>query len=160
MSLPDRRTVLTLLVALPLAGCGFTPVYAPSGAGSKLRGRVAVEDPRSRNDFALVSRLESRLGQPEAPAYDLGFSLSVGRASGGISPSGEITRYTLSGNVQYTLTERATKTRVAGGSIRNFTSWSATGSTVAGISAEEAANARLMQILADDIVTRLMAELS
>jgi LPS-assembly lipoprotein len=44
--------------------------------------------------------------------------------------------------------------------VRNFTSWSATGSTVAGIAAEEAAAARLMQILADDIITRLIAELS
>lgn len=160
MSLPDRRKVLTLLTALPLAGCGFTPVYAPLGTGNKLRYRVEIEAPRSRSDFAFVSQLETRFGQPKNAIYHLGYSLKINRASGGISPSNEITHYTLTGIATYTLTERATKTRVAGGVIRNFTSWSATGSTVAGIAAEEAASARLMQILADDIVTRLMGELS
>lgn len=159
MSLPDRRTVLSLLVVLPLAGCGFTPAYAPGGAGERLRGRVAVQAPSTRNDFALTSRLESRLGAADAPAYDLGYSVTVYSISGGITPDNEITRYQLKGSVAYTLTDRATQARVAGGMVRNFTSWSATGSTVAGIAAEEAAAARLMQILADDIVTRLIAEL-
>lgn len=160
MSLPDRRSVLSLLAALPLAGCGFTPAYAPDGAGAKLRGRVAVQAPATRNDFALTSRLETRLGAATAPAYDLGYSVTVYVISGGVTPESAITRYTLKGSVAYTLTDRATQARVAGGTVQNFTSWSATGSTVAGIAAEEAAAARLMQILADDIVTRLTAELS
>lgn len=160
MSLPDRRTVLTLLAALPLAGCGFTPAYAPGAAGDRLRGRIAVQAPATRNDFALVSRLEIRLGKPESPAYDLGYSVTVNLVSGGISPANETTRYTLKGAATFTLTDRSTGTRIAGGVVRNFTSWSATGSTVAGIAADEAASARLMQILADDIVTRLIAELS
>jgi LPS-assembly lipoprotein len=160
MSLPDRRQFLTLLAALPLAGCGFTPAYAPGGAGDKLRGRVAVEAPRSRYDFAFTARLETRFGPVQTPVYDLGYSLSFTRVSGGISPANEITRYTLKGQVAYTLTERATGTRIAGGKLENFTSWSATGSTVAGISAEDAAEQRLIRILADDIVTRLVAELS
>ncbi len=160
MSLPDRRQFLTLLAALPLAGCGFTPVYAPGAAGEKLRGRVAVQAPATRDEFALVSRLESRLGQAPSPAYDLGYTLALGRISGGISPANETTRYTLRGTLTYSLTDRATATRIAGGTLRNFTSWSATGSTVAAISADEAASARLMQILADDLVTRLTAELS
>lgn len=160
MSLPDRRTVLTLLAALPLAGCGFTPAYAPGAAGNELRGRVAVQAPVSRNDFALTSRLETRLGRPDAAAYDLGYAVTVNVISGGITSDNDITRYTLNGSVAYSLTERATGQRVAGGTVRNFTSWSATGSTVAGIAAEEAAAARLMQILADDIVTRLIAGLS
>lgn len=157
MSLPDRRTVLTLLAALPLAGCGFTPAYAPGGAAGKLRGRVAVQAPVTRNDFDLTARLETRLGRAETPAYDLTYSLKLDRIEGGISPANEITRYTLRGAATYALTERTTGTRIDGGTVRNFTSWSATGSTVAGIAAEEDAARRLMVILADDIVTRLTA---
>lgn len=160
MSLPDRRTVLTLLAALPLAGCGFTPAYAPGGAGTALRGRVAVKPPASRNDFALVERLETLLGQADAPAYDLGYSVTLTRIGGGISTTDDITRYTLRGTADYTLTDRATAARIAGGTVRNFTTWSATGSTVAGIAAEEDATLRLMQILADAIATRLIAELT
>ncbi len=159
MSLPDRRQFLTLLAALPLAGCGFTPAYAPGGAGAKLRGHVVVATPQTRNDFDLAGHLQSRLGPVQSPDYDLAYDVALDRVSGGISPSNEITRYTLKGKVTFTLTERATKSRVAGGTLRNFTSWSATGSTVAGIAAEEAAAARLMQILADDILTRLMVSL-
>ena len=54
-------------------------------------------------------------------------------------------------------TDRTTATRVTGGRVESFTSWSATGSTVAGLTAEEDARLRLMRILADDIVARLLA---
>ena len=74
-----------------------------------------------------------------------------------ITPDNAITRYNLNGSVDWTLTDRATATRVTGGRVENFTSWSATGSTVAGLAAEEDARLRLMRILADDIVARLLA---
>ena len=54
-------------------------------------------------------------------------------------------------------TDRTTATRVTGGRVESFTSWSATGSTVAGLTAEEDARLRLMRILADQIVARLLA---
>lgn len=161
MSLPDRRHVLTLLAALPLAaGCGFTPAYAPGGAGTRLRGKVRVQPPETRNDFDFVTRLESRLGPAQAPAYALSYSIATGRQSGGYSVARSITRYTLTGTLTYTLTDTATDQRVAGGTLRNFASWSATGSTIAGITAEEDAATRLMQMLADDLVTALLADLT
>ncbi|MBC2836146.1 LPS assembly lipoprotein LptE [Paragemmobacter straminiformis] len=158
MSSSDRRQFLILLAALPVAACGFTPAYAPGAGGDRLRGRVAVQAPDSRNEFAFAGRLSARLGQASTAEYTLTYSLRVERVSGGISPANDITRYTLKGEATYTLTENATGTRAAGGTVRNFTSWSATGSTVAGVTAEEAAAERLMTILADDIVARLIAE--
>ena len=59
--------------------------------------------------------------------------------------------------IDWQLTERATGTRVAGGTVDSFTSYSATGSTVAGLAAEEDAYLRLMRLLADQIVSRLLA---
>ena len=47
--------------------------------------------------------------------------------------------------------------RVTGGRVQSFTAYSATGSTVAGLAAEEDAGLRLMRILADQIVARLIA---
>jgi LPS-assembly lipoprotein len=41
--------------------------------------------------------------------------------------------------------------------VEGFTSYAATGSTVAGLSAEEDASLRLMRILADQIVSRMLA---
>ncbi len=45
----------------------------------------------------------------------------------------------------------------AKGRVESFTSYSATGSTVATLAAETDAATRLMQILADQIATRLIA---
>ena len=157
MSSPDRRFVLTLLAALPLAACGFTPAYAPGGAAGKLRGRIAVQAPQDRNSFDLVRELEQRLGVAAAPLYDLNVSLVLERLSGGITPDNEITRYQLKGAATWSLSAVQGGTRVAGGMARSFTSWSATGSTVAGLVAEEDANRRLMVILADQITTQIVA---
>ena len=46
------------------------------------------------------------------------------------------------------------------GKVSSFTSWSASGSVVATSSAEDDAHRRLMRMLADQIVTRLLAQAS
>lgn len=158
MSSSDRRFVLTLLAAVPLAACGFTPAYAPGGAAGRLRGRIAVQEPKDRNGFDLVRALEQRLGSPEAPLYDLSVTLDLQRLSGGITPDNEITRYQLKGTATWSLSAAQDGTRVAGGVARSFTSWSATGSTIAGLAAEEDAARRLMVILADQITTQIVAK--
>ena len=157
MSSSDRRTFLGLIAALPLAACGFTPAYGPAGGAAKLRARIAVQTPVTRDDFTFVTQIESRLGRPQAPAYDLAYSLSTTRESGGLTADNATTRYTLKGTATFTLTDRATGTRVAGGTVRGFTSWSATGTTVAGLAAEDDAARRLSVILADQVITRLIA---
>jgi LPS-assembly lipoprotein len=75
----------------------------------------------------------------------------------GITAQGATTRFNLVGQVQFTLTEAATGAVLLQGSVDSFTSYSATGSTVAGLEAEDAANTRLMRILADQIVARLLS---
>jgi LPS-assembly lipoprotein len=146
-----------MLAALPLAGCGFTPAYAPGGGAASLRGRIAVKAPGDRDTFLLVRQLEQRLGRTEAPTHDLTYSVSTRSSSGGFTPDGDITRYQLHGTASWTLNERDGGARVAGGSARSFTSWSATGSTVAGLTAEEDAARRLMVILADQIASQIIA---
>lgn len=157
MSSSDRRTFLLGLAALPLAACGFTPAYGPAGGATRLRGRIAVQNPVTREDFTFVSRFEQRLGRAQAPAYDLAFTLEATRESGGITAANETTRYTLQGKATYTLTDRASGARVTGGTVRAFTSWSATGTTVAGLAAEDDAARRLAVMLADQVITRLIA---
>lgn len=157
MSSSDRRTLLCLLAALPLAGCGFTPAYAPDGAAASLRGRIEVQAPADRKGFLLVQQLEQRLGRAEAPTHDLRYTITTDTSSGGFTPDGDITRYQLEGIAKWTLNERAGGARVAGGTARSFTSWSATGSTVAGLTAEEDAARRLMVILADQIASQIIA---
>jgi LPS-assembly lipoprotein len=154
MSLLDRRT---LLACLALGACGFTPALGPGGAAEGLQGAIRVNDPTDKNGFDLVERLEERIGRPATARFDLGYTITTKAIGVGITPESAITRYNLTGRVDWTLTERATGTRVAGGRVDSFTSYSATGSTVAGLAAEEDAAFRLMRILADQIVSRLIA---
>lgn len=151
---PSRR--LILLAPLALAACGFAPAYGPGGGATKLTGAVRVQDPTDKNGFDLVERLEERLGRPEAARYDLSYTITTESVGVGITADNKITRYNLKGVIDYTLTEQATGARVTGGRVQSFTAYSATGSTVAQLAAEEDAALRLMRILADQIVARLI----
>ncbi|MBN8631128.1 MAG: hypothetical protein J0L76_09770 [Rhodobacterales bacterium] len=146
-----------LLAPFALAACGFTPAYGPGGSAGKLTETIWVQDPLDKNAFDLVERLEERLGRPENIRYDLAYTITTESVGVGITSDNKITRYNLKGVVDYTLTERATGARVTGGRVQSFTAYSATGSTVAGLAAEEDAGLRLMRILADQIVARLIA---
>jgi LPS-assembly lipoprotein len=157
MSSSDRRAFLALIAALPLAACGFAPAYAPGGPATALRGRIALQEPRNRDAFELVRRLQERLGPATAPRWRLAYTITTDDVGVAITPENAVTRYNIQGKVDWTLTDTTTGTRVDGGRVSSFTSWSATGPTVAGLAAEEDAARRLMVILADQIVTRLIA---
>lgn len=149
-----RRTLI--LAPLALAACGFAPALAPGGPAAALRGRIRADDPVDRNGFDLVGQLEERLGRPDAPLYRLSYAIAVRPVGVGITAENAITRYNLTGAVDYAVTDAA-GARVTGGRVQGFTSYSATGSTVAGLAAEEDAGLRLMRILADQIAARLVA---
>ena len=142
---------------LALAGCGFTPAYGPAGGATALRGRIALATPGDRAAFDLNARLEDRLGAAEAPLFRLDSRITTRRLSGGITEANAVTRFTLEGAVDWSLVRLATGEVALAGLADSFTGYSATGSTVAGLAAEEDARARLMRILADQIVTRLIA---
>ncbi len=139
-----------------LSGCGFTPALGTGGAASGLMGRVRAQDPADPAGFDLVRRLEERLGTPSVAEYDLTYRITAGSEGVAITADGAITRYNLTGAVDWTLVRRADGMRMAGGTEASFTAYSATGSTVAGLAAQEDAARRLMVILADQIVARLM----
>ncbi|WP_309664571.1 LPS assembly lipoprotein LptE [Tabrizicola sp.] len=155
MSSFNRRSLILLPVAL--AACGFTPAYAPGGAANKLLGTVWVQDPTDKYGFDLVERLEERLGRPEDRRYDLAYTITTEAVGVGITTENQITRFNLKGVIDYTFSDHATGERLAGGRVQSFTAYSATGSTVAGLAAEEDAALRLMRILADQITARLIA---
>ncbi len=154
----DRRAFLGLAGALALAGCGFTPAYGPAGGGRVLLGGVAPDAPESRDDFALVRRLSERLGPVETPRFRLAYTVSTDVLGQAITPENATTRYSLTGLVDYTLHDGGSDAVLLTGRVTSFTSWSATGSTVATQAAEDDAHERLMRMLADQIVTRLLAQ--
>ena len=155
MSSFERRTFL--LMPLALAACGFTPVYGPGGTGTALQGKVLVDAPDDRDGYLLVRRLEERLGRAAQPEYRLSYTLGTAQQGQAVTATGDITRYAIIANAQYTLRRADDDAIVASGRVRSFTGYSATGSTVETLAAERDARERLMVILADQITARLFA---
>lgn len=154
----DRRSFLLLIGAASLAGCGFTPAFGPKGGAAGLLGRVETDMPKTPDDFALVRRISERLGPVEKPRYRLSYTVTTDVLGQAITPDGATTRYSLTGQVDYTLHDAGSDAVLLAGKVSSFTSWSASGTVVATSSAEDDAHRRLMRILADQIVTRLLAQ--
>jgi len=156
MSLYKRRSLLALPLAL--AACGFSPVYGTDGTGTKLRAQVLVEEPSTQEGYLLTRNMETRLGRSGSNArYILSYTITTKEDGLAISESDETTRYNIIGKVAYSLQDTTTGTVVTSGNVENFTAYSATGTTVATLAAEQDALERLMVILADQITTRLYA---
>ena len=150
----SRRAALLSLLAL--AACGFTPVYGPGGTAEGLRGRVAIAAPADEEGFALVRRLEERLGLPHSADLTLTADIFIDEESLGFLPDGEISRFSVEGRVDWQITDAA-GTLVATGSEGSFTSYSATSTTVATRFAQRDARRRLMVIIADRITSDLLS---
>ena len=150
----SRRGVL--LAALALAACGFAPVYGPGGTGTRLQDKVRTADPRTPDDFAFAGRIAERLG-PDGTRYELDWRLRIAVVPQAITPNEITTRYSLNGTASYVLTEIAIGRTVARGQVSSFTSYSTTGTTIATLAAEQDAHKRLARLLADQVVTRLLA---
>lgn len=147
----------TLVAALLLGACGFSPVYGPGGAGTRLQGAVRVADPKTADDYAFLRRMTERLGPPVSARYDLAYSLRIAVVPQAITPDQVTTRFSLNGTAVWRLTDSASGAVVAQGEVSNFTSHSTVGSVVATSAAEQDARARLALMLADQVVTRLLA---
>jgi len=155
MSSFNRRFVLT--TPLALAACGFTPVYAPGGTGSRLNNNVLVAEPQNRNGFLLVRRIEERLGRSSGAEYTLSLTLDVREEGLGIDTDGNTDRFNVIGVAGYVLAGAESGQEVSSGVVNSFTGYSATGSTVGTLASARDARERLMVILGDQIVTRLLA---
>ena len=146
-----------LLGLLSLAGCGFAPVYGSAGAADGLRNAVVVTASETVAGFALRSRLVDRLGPVETARYTLDARIETVRTAAAINSAGDTTRFNLVGTASWVLTDDEGRMLLTGES-QTFTSFSATGSTVATQAAVRDARERLAITLADMIVSAILAQ--
>jgi len=158
MSSSDRRAFLSALAVLPLAACGFRPLHAPENRENSLRGKVQAEAPENARQFRFVARFEDRIGRAAAPLWTLRYEIALRQLAVGVTPDNVTTRYNLSGRLSWSLLQVGGEEAVLSGVIENFTSYSATGTTVAVRTARQDAENRLMIILADQLVAQLFAQ--
>ena len=101
-----RRAAVLAVVAVALAGCGFTPMYAQNGAGGAL-SRIAVTAPDSRLGFELREQVEDALGwnRGAQPAlYRLALEVEQERTPLGRRIDDTAVRYELTVSAAWTLT--------------------------------------------------------
>lgn len=147
----DATRRAALLGVLALGACGFAPVYGPNGTGSSLRGEVSIETPSTVAGYRLGTALIERFGPAADVRYVLSVRLSSRRNAAAQTIVGDTTRFDLTGVAQWSLVD-TTGVEVAKGEAQTFTSYSATGSTLATQTAERDARERLSLALADIIV--------
>lgn len=156
MSWYSRR--LFLICATALAGCGFAPAFAPGGAATRLQGTVLVDEPKDRPGYLLTRRFEERLGRASPGRYGLSYAITLSDAPIAISSANVVTRYNKLGTVVWALRDLRTDKVLISGKVDSFSSYSASDTTVATQAADRYAEERLMAILTDQIITRLIAE--
>lgn len=149
----SRRAVL--FGALALGACGLRPA---GQTATQLHGAVRVQNPTDKDAFDMVRQIERRFGPPQTVRYALQIDVLTVTEGVAISIDDDTTRQQVVGEATYILTETTTDDIVSTGTVRSFTGFSTTGSTVATRTAEIDVRKRLMVILADQIVTKILAD--
>ncbi len=144
-----------LLAPLALAACGFAPAYGPGAAGARLSGRIAVKAPDTPEGYRLGARLEERLGRPSGPAATLEVTVAIERSAALTEADGAEARAHLQGRAAWRLVS-AGGAALAQGEEASFAGAATGGDPVAGRAAEADAEERLLGLLADRIVARLL----
>src|SRR5579875_3923413 len=107
-----RRPALAalLLVSAPLAGCGFTPLYATPAVAPALASIEPVLPGTSRTGFFLKDELNREFARDrDEPAhYRLTIKLTEFRLPLGVRVNNVANRYELDATATYTLTDAAT----------------------------------------------------
>jgi len=168
------RALAALLLALPLAACGFRPLYAETaipGGASAAFASIAVDAITSANDaeeigLDLERALHDVLSQPgnaPAPVYRLRVRLTDERRPLAIQDDSSIARYTYRLSARWTLlpanAEEETKP-LAEGAAQAIASYNVVDSQFATVVARRDAEKRAARDVAEQIRLRLAAALA
>ena len=121
-----------------------------------MQGDIRLVDPETVNEFTFVRAFETRMGVPQNPRFTLSYEITTDSTGQAITESNNITRFNITGEAAYAVTPLNAEEPILQGQVSTFTSYSATATSIATLSAERDAEARLMTLLADQIITRLL----
>ncbi len=140
-----------LLLGMP--SCGFTPVYGENSATKDVLGNVVLEDPSSQIEYVFLKALEQRIPPSQNAQYRVNYTVNLSYQ--GLDVVG-VSRVQVIGNVTSEFIDQSTETVRLVNVVDAFTSYTAKGG-FQDVQRKDAEN-RLMQILADKFITRLIAQ--
>ncbi len=150
-----NRRLFCLAALAVIPANAFALVHGPDDAGTALQGRVALDTPVTRDACLLQRALHRRLGRAAPGRYGLSFAIDVRCEAIAAFDATVTPQFNLLGNAIYALRDFETQAVITSGKV----SGSASGATVAMSVSPGDAREQLMNALADQIVTRLMAAL-
>ena len=154
-------SVVGLVAAMGLAGCGFTPVYGDGGGVGHSLSRVSVTTQDDRLGYRVREQLEDALGRDagQAPLWRLETALEQSRRPLGRRIDDTATRYELTVRGAWTLTPISGGNPPISGVETVTTTYAAADQPYAAISAqqdgEERAAAELARLIRLDLMQTL-----
>lgn len=154
--------LLVLIASLGvLSACGFKPLYGErmdSPAVNESLGSILIAPIPDRLGQLVRNAVSERvtpLGPPGAPVYRLEIALGVEKINMGVRQDESVTRRTYRLNADYRLRDFATEKTVLAGKTWSTTAYDVVRSDFATLVAEEDAQERLAEEVAEEIRTRL-----
>ncbi|MQP66710.1 hypothetical protein GE253_15345 [Niveispirillum sp. SYP-B3756] len=158
----SKRLIAAALIALlPLAGCGFQPVYGTRAGGvtaGMALANVQIDPIPDRNGQVLRNNLIDRFytdGRPADARYRLAVALSAAEEQLGIQKDATATRARLRLQANYELIDNHSGQVVYRTFSRSVISFNLLDSQFAVLASRQGAYDRGLTELADDIRTRL-----
>lgn len=149
--------LLALLATLPLAACGFTPLYAEPGVSPRLAA-IDVVAPQGRLGQLMREELDDAFGRDlnARPAWRLDIYYGATRVGRGLRIDNVVSRYEMELEVQYTLVDIATGAPLHTGRTLAEVTYDTIDQPYAGIAAQQDAEIRI----ASDAARRIRLDLS
>lgn len=164
----QRRDFLILMrrsaaagALLPLAACGFSPLYAESEDTLSVSAEMAtvrIEPLRDRAGQQMHNFLRDRLnpnGQPVSPSYQLSLQITESLSELGVERDETATRANLKLTTDFLLRDAGSGAALLRGRSSSTTSYDILDDPFATTISERDARERALREVADDIQTRL-----
>lgn len=123
------KALCAAFLLLPLAGCGFKPVYGEKEQSSPLQAMAGVrirEAGRQYTDQLFQQSLEDRLNPGGVPAnapYQLEYTLAMSESPIGVTRDGTVLRYNISMDASYKLIRIDNNLKITQGAVRHVSSY-------------------------------------
>ena len=154
-----RRALPLMLASLLLAGCGLHPLYSSGDSGpvAGMLRQVQVAPIPGRAGWLIYNKLKQRLGEmgESEPAYRLDVKLDENIIGLGIRGDRATTRERETLRARYQLVNLGTGQVVLDATAGSDEGIDVVSSEYATVAAEQTAQERLADLVADDIVSRL-----
>ena len=152
----SRTTPLLALMAvvlMALASCGFEPVYGENSAAEGTLTQASLRDPTTQPEFIFVKAFEQRVPRPQNPQYGINYQINISYQGLDVI---EASRVQVVGRIAAEFVNLETEAVEFVSTVDAFTSYTSGGSFPE--TQRRDAETRLIKILADRLITRLMVQ--